>query len=119
MQLGGLTQQEVGELVESSLGITLTLEDAEIIHNRTVGNPFFVAEVTRQFPLENTIMNQGWSSIIPEGVQDAIGRRLNRLSDHCNDVLTTASVTARVPILRRSDGRRRHVGSDPADWTRR
>ena len=32
---------------------------------------------------------------IPEGVRDAIGRRLNLLSEECNRVLTTASVVGR------------------------
>jgi DNA-binding CsgD family transcriptional regulator/tetratricopeptide (TPR) repeat protein len=87
-----LTQQEVGELVQGSAGIDLTLEAAEAIHNRTDGNPFFVGEVTRHVTLENITEDPGWASIIPEGVRDAIGRRLNRLSDHCNQMLTTASV---------------------------
>jgi predicted ATPase len=82
----------VGELVQGSAGIDLTLEAAEAIHNRTDGNPFFVGEVTRHVTLENITEDPGWASIIPEGVRDAIGRRLNRLSDHCNQMLTTASV---------------------------
>ena len=92
VQLDGLTQQDVGELVEGSAGITLTLEAAEVIHKRTDGNPFFVGEVTRQVNLDTITEDQGWASIIPEGVRDAIGRRLNRLSDQCNQMLTTASV---------------------------
>ena len=32
---------------------------------------------------------------IPEGVQDMIGQRLNRLSECCNEVLTTASIVGR------------------------
>ena len=79
-------------MVQGSAGIDLTLEAAEAIHNRTDGNPFFVGEVTRHVTLENITEDPGWASIIPEGVRDAIGRRLNRLSDHCNQMLTTASV---------------------------
>ncbi|MCI0786968.1 MAG: AAA family ATPase, partial [Chloroflexi bacterium] len=92
VQLDGLTQQEIGELVEGSAGITLTLEAAEAIHKRTDGNPFFVGEITRQVTLENITEDQGWTNVIPEGVRDAIGRRLNRMSDQCNQMLTTASV---------------------------
>ena len=36
-----------------------------------------------------------WMVRIPEGVREAIGRRLNRLSQRCNDTLTTASVIGR------------------------
>jgi tetratricopeptide (TPR) repeat protein len=32
---------------------------------------------------------------IPEGVREAIGHRLNRLSDHCNQTLSTASIIGR------------------------
>ena len=95
VQLDGLTQQEVRELVQGSAGITLTLEAAEVIHKRTDGNPFFVGEVTRQVTLANISEDQGWASIIPEGVRDALGRRLNRLSDQCNQMLTTASIIGR------------------------
>ena len=95
VQLDGLTQKEVGELVEGSAGITLTVEASEVIHKRTDGNPFFVGEVTRQATLNDITEDQGWASIIPEGVRDAIGRRLNRLSEQCNEMLTTASVVGR------------------------
>jgi len=72
VQLDGLTQQEVGELVEGSAGITLPLEAAEVIHKRTDGNPFFIGEITRQVTLDHITGDQGWSSVIPEGVRDAI-----------------------------------------------
>ena len=45
VQLDGLTQQEVGEFVESSKGVSLTDDILETIHSRTDGNPLFVNEV--------------------------------------------------------------------------
>ena len=95
VQLDGLTQQEVGQLVEGSAGITLTPEAAEIIHKRTDGNPFFVGEVTRQAPLDNLTQDLEGAVTIPEGIRDAVGRRLNRLSDQCNLMLTTAAIIGR------------------------
>ena len=95
VQLDGLTQQEVGELVEGSAGITLTLEAAEVLNTRTDGNPFFVGEVTRQVNVDTIAQDEGWASAIPEGVRDAIGRRLNGLSEQCNQMLTTASIIGR------------------------
>ena len=94
-QQDGHTRQEIKELVEGNAGITLTIEAANEIHSRTDGNPFFVGEVTRQAALENVAKEEDWASIIPEGVRDAIGRRLNRLSDICNQMLTTASIIGR------------------------
>ena len=95
VQLDGLTPQEVRELVEGNAGIILTLEAAEVVHRRTDGNPFFVGEVTRQVTPENVTQDEHWASIIPEGVRDALGRRLSRLSKHCNQMLTTASIIGR------------------------
>ena len=95
VQLSGLTRQEVGELVEGKAGITLTPEAAEAVHSRTDGNPFFVGELTHQVTVENVTRNEEWAGIIPEGVRDAIGKRLNRLSERCVDVLTTASIIGR------------------------
>jgi DNA-binding CsgD family transcriptional regulator len=95
VQLNGLTQEEVGVLVQGNSGITLTLESAEIIHKRTDGNPFFVGEVIRHVTSENVTEDPRWSSIIPEGVRDAIGRRLTRLSEQCNETLATASIVGR------------------------
>ncbi len=95
VQLDGLTRQEVGELVEGSAGLTLTPEAAEMVRSRTNGNPFFVGEVTRQVTLENITQDEEWANNIPEGIRDAIGRRLNRLSEQCNQMLTTASIIGR------------------------
>ncbi|MCZ6866989.1 MAG: hypothetical protein O7E55_06635, partial [Chloroflexi bacterium] len=41
-----------------------------------------------------------WTVRIPEGVREVIGRRLNRLSQRCNDSLTIASVIGREFELR-------------------
>ena len=48
-----------------------------------------------------------WSVGIPEGVRDAVGRRLERLSEACNELLTTAAVIGRefsLPVLERVTG---------------
>ena len=95
VQLDGLTRQEVGELLEGNAEVTLTPENVEVVHSRTDGNPFFVGEVTRQVTPENITHDEEWASIIPEGVRDAIGRRLNRLSEQCIEALTTASIIGR------------------------
>ena len=95
VQLDGLTLVEVGELVEGSAGITLTVEASEAVHSRTDGNPFFVGEITRGVTLESITQDVNWASKIPEGVRDAISRRLNRLSEQCNRMLTTASIIGR------------------------
>ena len=49
---------------------------------------------------ENAIERDSWTVRIPEGVREVIGRRLNRLSQRCNETLTTASVIGREFELR-------------------
>ena len=95
VHLEGLTQQEVGEFVEASKGVTLPDDALETVHRRTEGNPLFVTEVVELIDPGQITENKAWSDIIPEGVRDAIGRRLSRLSDTCNQVLGTASVIGR------------------------
>ena len=43
---------------------------------------------------------QAWTVRIPEGIREVIGRRLNRLSQRCNETLTTAAVLGREFKLR-------------------
>ena len=95
LQLGGLTQQEVGEFVQASVGVTLSSDAVDTVHRRTEGNPLFVGELVRLFSAEAMTEGQTWAETVPEGVRDAIGRRLARLSESCNRVLRTASVIGR------------------------
>ena len=96
--LRGLESREVGQLVEVVGDIALTSELIEEIHGRTEGNPFFVTEVTRDLSREAARRGGDFDAVkfrIPEGVREAIGIRLNRVSESCNDVLTQASVIGR------------------------
>ena len=68
---------------------------AATIHQRTEGNPLFVREIIGMLAREGLEKNQDYLTSIPEGVRDAIGRRLNQLSGSCNQVLATASVIGR------------------------
>ena len=95
IQMGGLTQREVGEFVEANKGVTLPDDALETVHSRTEGNPLFVSEVVKLIDPGRMTENQAWAITIPEGVRDAIGSRLSRLSTNCNQVLGTASVMGR------------------------
>ena len=80
------------------------------VAGNTEGNPFFIGEVLRHFKKP-----ERWRGTVraqrprrddlgglPEGVREAIRRRLSRLSDGCNRVLSLASVVGRefnVPVL--------------------
>ncbi|MCH7801487.1 MAG: AAA family ATPase [Chloroflexi bacterium] len=95
VNFSGLSQEEVGDYVKTASSISPIPGLAEAVFGRTNGNPLFVSEVVRLLEQEGIEDNQSWATAIPEGVRDAIGRRLNRLSKECNRVLTTASVIGR------------------------
>ena len=78
---------------------------AEAVHTQTEGNPLFVTEVVRLLVQEGELSHESgardsWTVRIPEGVREVIGRRLNRLSQRCNETLTIASVIGREFELR-------------------
>ena len=105
VQLPGLAQEEVEQLIQTTTGVSASLRLVESIHTRTEGNPLFVSEVIRVMQQEGIEEVQEGTSI-PEGIRDAIGRRLNRLSELCNQTLTTASVIGRefnFELLQRLD----------------
>jgi DNA-binding SARP family transcriptional activator len=87
ISLGGLGAAEIDAYL-SALGIddrALGRELTEV----TSGNPFFLIEVLRH--VEET--GGTWSpGNLPEGVREATGRRLSRLSDATNGALSVAAV---------------------------
>ena len=97
--LGGLGQDELGQFIEATTGVQLSQELAETLYDHTEGNPFFLTEVTRLLAERGDLEQQDVSRLrdirIPESVREAIGQRLNRLSEQCNQTLTTASIIGR------------------------
>ena len=103
--LRGLTVEEVRALLEGAAGHDVGRRGArlaEVLHRQTEGNPFFIEEVIRHL-LETTRLFRGdgmWQIDpraleeleIPEGVREVLGRRLSRLSERTNEVLSAASV---------------------------
>ena len=99
--LRGLNQEDVGRFIELASGVTPLTGMVEAVHRQTEGNPLFVTEVVRLLVQEGELTQEkagqrdSWSVRIPEGVREVIGRRLDRLSERCNETLTIASVVGR------------------------
>jgi tetratricopeptide (TPR) repeat protein len=109
--LRGLTPAEVERYVALTTGAEPAPELVATIHRETEGNPFFVAEVVRLLAAEGRLTRvtpgRSWSVGIPESVRDVVGRRLERLSEGCNELLTTAAIIGREfnqPVLERVTG---------------
>ena len=105
MLLRGLSQQDVGRFIEVAAGVDPPSGLAEAVHTQTEGNPLFVTEIVRLLVQEGelsqeVVIRDSWTMRIPEGVREVIGRRLNRLSQRCNETLTIASVIGREFELR-------------------
>jgi len=106
VQLRGLEHQDVGRFIELVAGVTPPHGMVEAVHRQTEGNPLFVTEVVRLLVQEGQLTahrasatgrgdTDSWSVRIPEGVREVIGRRLDHLSERCNQTLTVASVLGR------------------------
>ena len=99
--LRGLSQEDIGRFIEMTPGHTAPRGIVEAVHTQTEGNPLFVTEVVRllvqegELTADRTGDRDSWTVRIPEGVREVIGRRLNRLSQRCNEALTVASIAGR------------------------
>jgi class 3 adenylate cyclase/tetratricopeptide (TPR) repeat protein len=100
----GLDEAGVIALVTAAAGHDLDaaqMEVARAIGRETEGSPLFIGEILRNLTESGAVYRDGErlafrgdivSLGIPEGVKDAIGRRLSRLSESTNRVLSLASV---------------------------
>jgi DNA-binding SARP family transcriptional activator len=99
--LRGLNSQDVSEFIEATWDVSPPPSLVGAVHSQTEGNPFFVTEVVRllaqegEFTPERLSGRESWTIRIPEGVREVIGRRLDLLSDECNEALAVASVIGR------------------------
>ena len=103
--LRGLPQESVLDLLKvmdpSEEGQAGRQALAAALYQETEGNPFFIREVLAHLIETGKIVHENgrWvgrvTSVselgIPEGVREVIGRRLSRLSEGCNRMLTLAS----------------------------
>ncbi|OGO53269.1 MAG: hypothetical protein A2148_09075 [Chloroflexi bacterium RBG_16_68_14] len=103
ISLKGLDEAEVSALI-GAWGGQPPSAFVRAVYEQTEGNPFFIEELLRhlaeigaiyeregRLTTDLTVARLG----IPEGVKEVIGRRLARLSEECNSILTIASVIGR------------------------
>lgn len=97
LTLRGLSQLEVGRLIEHALGAPSPPALVRRISDLTEGNPFFVDEVTRLLwsQGEHTGSEIPAQIPVPSGVREVVRRRMRRLSPECVRVLQAAAVVGR------------------------
>ncbi len=109
--LRGLSAEDVLTLFHAEAqGLKMGDDDAAArlataVHHETEGNPFFIESVLQHLVESGALYEREgkWTTDvsieklgIPEGVRDAIGRRLSLLSDTCNRALSDAAVLGRA-----------------------
>ena len=98
--LGGLQREELASLLKIIGDDEAPADLVEAFNNATEGNPLFFRELLLHLFEEGKILQQGsgWRARlkiaeldIPEGVRQVIGRRLQRLSEDANRLLSVAA----------------------------
>jgi len=72
---------------------------ADLVHDRTGGNPFFVGEVVELLAAEGRLSDVGAAgrgTTVPAAVHDVVRRRVGRLAPDTQRLLTAASVVGRT-----------------------
>ena len=105
VSLSRLSQADTGALLSTLFGQESISDDfVSVLYRETEGNPFFIEEVVKSLIEQGEIYREdgGWGRkqveelAIPLSVKEAIGRRLNRLSEPCTDVLRTAAALGKI-----------------------
>ena len=105
VSLSGLGRDSVGILIADRAGHPASKEFVDLIFDETEGNPYFTEEVLAHLA-ESGAMHEDahgdWVNTVPvadvgvpEGIRDALGRRLSRLPVETNEVLAVAAVVGR------------------------
>jgi len=107
--LGRLTRADTGTLLATLFGVKNISDDlVSALYHETEGNPFFIEEVIKSLIEQGQIYRNGdgWGRkethelAIPQSVKEAIGRRLNRLTEATVDALRSAAALGKVFAFR-------------------
>lgn len=105
VSLARLSRAHTSALVATLFGqATVSDEFVDVLYSETEGNPFFLEEVIKALIEQGQIYreNNGWGRkelhelAVPQSVKEAIGRRLNRLSEGCVEILRTAATLGKI-----------------------
>ena len=111
LRLGSLNRGEVATMISGWLGRPPPTHFAHALHRETEGNPFFIEEVLRHLIEADAVDGTEWGRLasftelgIPDGVREAIERRLATLSPAARRVVTMAAAIGRSFSIEVLDG---------------
>ncbi len=95
---------ETGDQLSALLGENVSGEFAVAVHRETEGNPFFVEEVLKALVERGSVRRESgrWKRcdmdqlVIPQSVKEAIGHRLDRVSQEANELLRLGAILGKV-----------------------
>jgi len=97
-------RDETGAQLGALLGEAVSNDFADAVHHETEGNPFFVEEVLKALIEKGSVRRESgrWQRcdvtelLIPQSVKEAIGNRLDRVTNECNEVLRIGAVLGKT-----------------------
>jgi hypothetical protein len=99
ISLRGLTRDDVAAYIAAVAHLEASPALVSQIYEETEGNPFFLSEIVNLLAQEGTFSRGGEISVtdlsIPEGVKEALGRRLDKLRPEANALLQLAAIAGR------------------------
>ena len=110
--LKGLDESEVASYVRQRAAVDPSPALLSRVYEETEGNPFFLSEIVNLLTDEGTLSATDSVSDIalPDGVREALGRRLDRLSEETNELLQVGAIVGRefaydtLSLLEEHDG---------------
>jgi predicted ATPase len=96
--LQGLTASDVARFIELTIGYSPADALVHAVYQKTEGNPFFITEVVHMLAAADpqAVAHDPHSAIgLPLRVREALGQRLQALSEECRRLLTVAAVIGR------------------------
>jgi len=104
VMLRRFNESETGDQLGALLGERVSGEFAVAVHRETEGNPFFVEEVLKALIERGSVRRESgrWRRcdldqlVIPQSVKEAIGNRLDRVSQDTNEVLRVCAILGKA-----------------------
>ena len=92
LQVRGLDREGIAEFIERSAGFEPTREQLDLFIRETDGNPFFLSETVRSMLDAGTLDERAYELVTPDGVREALARRVNELDHDAVELLKLAAI---------------------------